>query len=89
MVFGFLITLLSEAIFQFYRMLVMEDVTNEERMSCFLKGVIGIPVYTLVVSFPIALDAKYKNRWLNTLVIVGILIASYYAGPYILKILKS
>ena len=89
MVFGSLITLFSEVIFQFYRLLIMEDVTSEERMSYFLKGVIGIPVYSLVISLTIALDAKYKNRWLNTLVIVGFLVIFYYAGPYILTIIRS
>jgi hypothetical protein len=89
-VFACLIVLFSEILFQTYRQTTFDETyTDQDRIRIFLIGVIGMPVFAAAVAFPIAIDVKYKKRWLTTLLNVGIVASFYFASPYILSFLKG
>jgi hypothetical protein len=88
-VFGCLIVLFSEIIFQSYRQVSFSEITNEERIRIFLMGVIGMPVLTSILAFKVAVELKYKNRLINTLIFIGIGLLGYFASPYVLSFIKG
>jgi hypothetical protein len=89
-IFGTLIALFSEVIFQFFRQFTFDETyTNAERMRTFFVGVLGMSIANGFLALMIALEFKLKNRWVHILIIAGCLILFYYASPYILELLKS
>jgi len=66
--FGFLIALLSEFIFQSFRQFTFSDITNVERIKIFVWGILGLPLVASGIAFSVAFDFKYKNRLLATIV---------------------
>ena len=89
-VFGCLIVLFSEILFQTYRQTTFDETyTDQDRIRIFLIGVIGMPIFAAALAFPIAIDVKYKKRWLTTLLNVGMGASFYFAGPYILSFIKG
>jgi hypothetical protein len=86
MVFGLLIVLFSEVIFQFYRATTLEYATNGERTLFFIKNVLLASVVSTFWALMMAFDFKYKNpliRWLSTAVGVGLIFAFKYAAEYL------
>jgi hypothetical protein len=89
-VFACLIVLFSEILFQTYRQTTFDETyTDQDRIRIFLMGVIGMPVFAAAMAFPVAVDVKYKKRWLTTLLNVGIVVLFYFASPYLLSFLKG
>ena len=88
-IFGCLIILFSEIIFQSYRQVTFSEITNKERIRIFLIGVIGMPVLTSILAFKVAVELKYKNRLINTLIFIGIGLLGYFASPYVLSFIKG
>ena len=87
-VFGALIALFSEVIYQFYLQFTFTDITNSDRMWIFFKNVLALTVLGSIMGFSTAYDLKYKNRWLSTLISIGIFFMLEYVSPY-LKDLKQ
>lgn len=89
-IFGTLIVLFSEVIFQFFRQFTFDETyTNAERLRYFFQGVVGLSMVGGFLALMIALEFKLKNRWIHTLIIAICLIIFYYASPYIMELLKS
>lgn len=88
-IFGCLIVLFSETIFQTYRQTTLEYATNEDRIRLFLIGVIGLTALAGITAFPVAVDVKYKKRWLTTVLNIGMGVLFLLAGPYILSFIKG
>jgi hypothetical protein len=89
-VFGTLIVLFSEMIFQFYRQFTFDETyTNAERIRYFFTGVVGMSIGGSFLALMIALEFKLKNRLVHILIIAGCLIIFYFAKPYIIEILKN
>lgn len=89
-VFGCLIVLFSEILFQTYRQTTFDETfTDQDRIRIFLIGVIGMPILAAAMAFPVAIDVKYKKRWLSTLIFVGIGASFYFASPYIMSFLNG
>ena len=87
--FGALIVLFSEVIYQFYLQFTFTDITNSVRMWIFFKGLLPFTVLGSIMAFSTAYDLKYKNRWLSTLVTIGIFFILGYASPYLKDFLNS
>jgi hypothetical protein len=79
---GFLIGLLSELIFQFYKQFTFTDITPVERMQFFFYGVFGIAICAALMAFPIALNMKYKNKWWTGFAIIGVFVVAKYTAEY-------
>lgn len=92
-VFGALIVLFSELIFQTYRIatdMVSEEIlSDKEAVRMFLMSVLGLPFVSIFFSFPTALDLKYKNRALTTIVNISIGLLFYFSAPYIAGFVKG
>ena len=88
-VFGGLIVLFSELIFQTYRLTTIEDISDKEAIRSFLIAVVGLPLFSSFFAFPTALDLKVKNRALTTFVNIGIGVLLYFSAPYILSFIKG
>ncbi|OQP65205.1 hypothetical protein A3860_16155 [Niastella vici] len=88
-IFACLIVLFSEIIFQTYRLTTFSYITNEDRIRIFLIGVLGLSAFAGVLALPIAVDVKYKNRWITTLLNVGVGLAFYFVSPYVLSFIKG
>jgi hypothetical protein len=92
-VFGALIVLFSELIFQTCRIatdMASDDISSDkEAIKLFFISVLGLPVLSLFFSFPTALDLKYKNRVLTTAVNIGIGLLVYFTAPYIINFVKG
>jgi len=82
-VFGGLIALFSEVIYQFYRQFTFDDVANWERMLIFFKGVLALTVFSSIIAFSTAYDLKYKNRWISSVIVFGLLFIYKYAVEYL------
>jgi hypothetical protein len=89
-VFGCLIVLFSEIIFQSYRQIgFTEIIADEDRLRIFLIGVLGVTAFAGMLGFCIAVELKYRKKWLTTLLYVGIGFLFYLASPYILSFIKG
>lgn len=92
-VFGALIVLFSELIFQTYRiatdMASDEILSDKEAVRIFLISVLGLPFVSIFFSFPTALDLKYKNRALTTIVNISIGLLFFFSAPYIARFVKG
>jgi hypothetical protein len=88
-IFGSLIVLFSELIFQTYRQTTYIDMENSERLRIFFIGVLGMSAYAAVLGFLIAFQLKYKKGWITTLLTVGIVYLFYLASPYILSFIRG
>ena len=89
-IFGALIVLFSEVIFQFFRQFTFDETyTNAERLRYFFQGVVGLSIAGGFLALMIALEFKLKNRLVHILIIAGCLIIFYYASPYIMELLKN
>jgi hypothetical protein len=88
-IFACLIVLFSEIIFQTYRQTTLSYITNEDRIRIFLIGVLGLPAFAGILALPIAVDVKYKNRWITTLLNIGVGLSLYFASPYVLTFVKG
>lgn len=85
-VFGFLIALFSEVIFQFYRVFYMIDMTSAEKAWYFIKNVLLASVMSIVIALMMAFDLKYKKswiRWVSTTIGVGLMYALKYGAEYL------
>jgi hypothetical protein len=88
-IFGCLIVLFSEIIFQTYRQTTLSYLTNEDRIRMFLTGVLFLSAFAGITAFPVAVDLKYKKRWLTTVLNIGVGLSLYFASPYILSFIKG
>jgi hypothetical protein len=89
-IFGTLIVLFSEVIFQFFRQFTFDETyTNAERVRYFFTGVAGLSIAGGFLALMIALEFKLKNRLVHILIIAGCLILFYYVSPYIIELLKN
>ena len=88
-IFGSLIVLFSELIFQTYRQTTYSDMENAERLRIFFIGVLGMSAYSAILGFLIAFQLKYKKGWITTLLTVAIVYLFYFSGPYILSFIKG
>jgi len=88
-IFGCLIVLFSEIIFQTYRQTTFSYITNEDRIRVFLIGVLSQSAFAGILALPIAVDVKYKNRWITTLLNVGVGLSFYFAAPYVLSFIRG
>lgn len=88
-VFGALIALFSEVIYQFYLQFTFTDITNSNRMWIFFKGVLAFTVLGSIMAFSTAYDLKYKNRWISGLVFIGLFLIFRFTFPYIKEFLSS
>ncbi|MBO9201236.1 MULTISPECIES: hypothetical protein [Niastella] len=88
-IFGCLIVLFSGLIFQTYRQATLEYTTNEDRIKIFLIGVLGLTAVAGITAFPVAVDVKYKKRWLTTLLNIGIGLLFLLGVPYLFSLLKG
>jgi hypothetical protein len=88
-VFGALIALFSEVIYQFYLQFTFSDIANSDRVWTFFKGVLVFTVLGSIMAFSIAYDLKYKNRWISNLVFIGLFVIFNYTFPYIKDFLSS
>jgi len=85
-IFGFLIALFSEIIFQCYRVAVLTDVSNAERAWSYARSILMTSVFSSILSFMMAIDIKYKfwwARWISTIIGVGLMFAFKYAAEYL------
>jgi hypothetical protein len=87
-VFGVLIALFSEVIFQVYRLFNFEYSTNAEKARYFFTAVLAMSAIGSIMAVNVAIDVKYNSRWINFLVIAGMLLIFYLAGPYVLNLMK-
>lgn len=89
-IFGALIVLFSEVIFQCCRQFTLDETyTNAERIRYFFTGVAGMSVLGGILALMIVLEFKLKNRLLHILIIAVFLIILYYTKPYLMEILTS
>lgn len=88
-IFGCLIVLFGELIFQTFRVSAMEDVANVERLKSFLLGVLVMPALATLMAFSTALDLKIKNRVLITTINIGTALLFYFSAPYVLSFIKG
>jgi len=90
-IFGCLIALFSEVIFQFYRQFEFADLTNAERMIFFLKDVLVSTALGGFIAFMEAFGLKYKKTYpyLTTLINIGFFVLFKYSFPYLKDFLNS
>jgi hypothetical protein len=92
-IFGALIVLFSELIFQTCRiatdMASDEILSDNEAVRMFLLSVLGLPIVSVFFSFPTALDLKYKNRALTTIVNIAMGLLFYFSAPYVASFIKG
>jgi hypothetical protein len=86
--FGCLIVLFSELIFQVYR-LTMSEMTNLEKLRTFLIAVLGSAVLSGFMGFSTAVDIKIKNRLLTWVINVGTAALLYFSSFYLLNFIKG
>ena len=48
-----------------------------------------MPVLTSILAFKVAVELKYKNRLINTLIFIGIGLLGYFVSPYVLNFIKG
>jgi len=88
-IFGCLIVLFSELIFQTFRVGEMEYATNPERLKSFLLGILVTPALATFMAFSTALDLKIKNRVLITAINIGTGALLFFTAPYVLSFIKG
>lgn len=88
-IFGGLIVLFSELIFQTFRVSAMEEMSNFERLKSFLLGTLIMSVLATLMAFSTALDLKIKNRVLITAINIGTAALFYFLGPYVLSFIQG
>ncbi|AEW00828.1 hypothetical protein A4D02_12785 [Niastella koreensis] len=89
-VFACLIVLFSEILFQTYRQLAFDETyTDQDRIRIFLIAVIGMPLFAAALAFPVAVDIKYKKRWLTTMLYAVLGASCYFAMPYVLSFIRG
>lgn len=81
-IFGGLMGLLSELLFQTYRVYTFEDETSQGKVWLLCSSVFMSTLMITCIAVSIAIDQKYKKRWLGTLVLFGCFFLIKYAGEY-------
>jgi len=87
-VFGALIALFSEVIYQFYRQFTFTDIANSERILVFFKDVLVLTALYSILAFSMAYDLKYKNRWVSSFIMIGLIFLYKYVAENYLGLMK-